>query len=204
MSSISYAITTHNEGASIQTLINMIEGYMDTSDEIIIVDDYSTDKKTTHILSRYDFVTKRRFDKNYSDHKNFLNSLCTRDYIFQIDGDELPSPHLLNFIKSLLKNRDDIDLYWIPRENKLHNIDMEYIKKWKWAVDQLGRINYPDYQGRVYRNKPHIKWSREVHEIITGHKTQLILPKNSNVDILHHRDMEHQIRSNKFYHENFK
>ena len=179
-------------------------GCMHPEDELVIVDDYSSDEETKRILSGYDFVTKHKFKKNYADHKNFLNSLCIKNYIFQIDGDELPTPQLIKFIKALVKSRDDIDLYWVPRENKLHNMDMEYIKMWNWVVDGQRRVNYPDYQGRVYKNKPHIEWSREVHEIITGHQTQLILPKNSNVDILHHRDMEHQIRSNKFYHENFK
>ncbi len=204
MSSISYAITTHNEGENIKNLVSIILENIEDYDEIIILDDFSTDSITNDILSEYDFVTRRKFKNNFAEHKNFLNTLCSKDYIFQLDGDEKPKIHLINFIKKLLKSRDDIDLCWIPRENKLDNLNLDYIHTLGWVVDKDHRINYPDYQGRVYKNEPGIKWNRPVHEVITGHKTQLVLPKNANVDIIHHRDMEHQVRSNNFYNENFK
>jgi glycosyltransferase involved in cell wall biosynthesis len=204
MSSISYAITSHNEGENIKTLVGVILENIDEHDEIVILDDVSTDTRTIDILSKYEFVTQRKFKNNFAEHKNFLNTLCSKDYIFQIDGDELPTVQLINFIKALLRARSDIDLCWIPRENKLTNLNLDYIHRLGWNVDSNSRINYPDYQGRVYKNQPHINWHRSVHEIITGHKTQLVLPKNANVDIIHHRDMEHQVRSNNFYNENFK
>ena len=204
MSSISYAITTHNEGENIKTLVGIILENIEEHDEIIILDDFSTDATTIDILSEYDFVTRHKFKNNFAEHKNFLNTLCSKDYIFQLDGDEKPTVQLINFIKALLRSRSDVDLCWIPRENKLDNLNLDYIHKLGWNIDGNLRINYPDYQGRVYKNEPNIKWHRPVHEIITGHKTQLVLPKNANVDIIHHRDMEHQVRSNNFYNENFK
>ena len=204
MNTISYAITTHNEGSTIDSLLGVIMEFVGEGDEIVILDDYSTDGPTLDILKKHKFVTKRRFKNNYSDHKNYLNSLCKKNYIFQFDGDEVPSRNLLKFTNTMIRVRDDIDLYWIPRENKLYNIDTDYINKLNWSVDPLGRIQYPDYQGRLYKNKPHIHWYRDVHEMITGHDTYLILPQNSDVDILHHREMEHQIRSNTYYDENFK
>ena len=85
---------------------------------------------------------------------------------------------------------------------ELSNIDIKYIKNINWKIDKLGRINYPDYQVE-YKRSNSIHWTRPVHEIITGHKSQMILPKNY-IDILHHRDMTHQLRSNLFYEKTFK
>ena len=203
MKSISYAVTTHNEGLSIDNLLNRLMHHARSIDEIVILDDFSDDTETLKILRKHKKVYKHKFNKNFSDQKNFLNSLCNGDYIFQLDGDELPSTTLCTITQSMINHRDDIDLYWIPRDNRLYDLDMKYIDKWNWKVDEKKRINYPDYQGRLYKNSPNIKWIRPVHEIISGHKTQVILPRDSNVDIYHHRHMNHQLRSNKFYDANY-
>ena len=203
MSSLSYAITTHNEGDSIKKLIELLYKNKKECDEVVVLDDFSSDPTTITYLNKVPNLYKKKLEKNFASHKNYLNSLCKCDYIFQLDGDELPTINLLKFIRNVINYRNDIDLYWIPRNNQLYDIDMDYIKKWKWNIDQKSRINYPDYQGRVYKNNPNIYWHRSVHEIITGHKTQTILPKDSGVEILHHRHMDHQIRSNNFYNENF-
>lgn len=201
--SVSYAITTHNEGASIQKLIERINKCKDNIDELVILDDYSTDPNTLSILAKESKVYKKKFNNDYAIHKNYLNSLCSGDYIFQFDGDELPQEFLLNNTKRIISGSPSTDLFWVPRENQLIELDMEYIKKWKWKVDEYGRINYPDYQGRLYKNSPEIYWHRSVHELITGWKRQTVLPKNSKIDILHKRHMKTQIKNQKFYNETF-
>jgi glycosyltransferase involved in cell wall biosynthesis len=201
---ISYAITTHNEGHSIRNLLVLLNSFLRESDELIVLDDYSTDQTTVDILHGCKNVYTRRFDNNFSEHKNYLNSLCSKDYIFQFDGDELPTIHLLKFIQSMVQLKKDVDLYWIPRDNKLYDLDMEYIKKINWRLDEKRRINYPDYQGRCFRRVDSINWIRPVHEVISGHTSQMVLPKNSGLDIMHHRHMSHQVRSNLFYDKTFK
>jgi glycosyltransferase involved in cell wall biosynthesis len=200
---ITYAVSTHNEGDSVQFLIDRINKCKDSTDELVILDDYSTDPTTLSALSSEKKVYKKKFNNDYAIHKNYLNSLCTGDYIFQFDGDELPAEFLLNNTKRIILGSPSTDLFWVPRDNQLIELDMEYIKKWKWRVDELGRINYPDYQGRLYRNSPEIRWHRSVHELITGWKKQTVLPKNSKIDILHKRHMNKQIKNQKFYDETF-
>jgi|SaaInlV_100m_DNA_2_1039680.scaffolds.fasta_scaffold21611_2 glycosyltransferase involved in cell wall biosynthesis len=201
--SISYAITTHNEGSSVQDLIDHIKKQMSSVDELVIVDDYSTDQTTLSALSDVRLVYKRKLNNNFSSQKNYLNSKCTKDYIFQFDGDELPSESLLSVAKHFVKNYQDTDLFWIPRDNQLFELDMDYINKWGWVVDTQNRINYPDYQGRLFKNSDDIRWTRPVHEIISGHETQRVFPINAGVDILHTRHMSRQIQSNAYYDENF-
>ena len=176
---------------------------MSVADELIILDDYSTDSNTLSILAKNKNIYKKKFNKDYSAHKNYLNSLCTRDYIFQFDGDELPSEMLLLNSKRFISCSPSTDLFWVPRDNRLFDIDMNFIKEWNWKVDDQERVNYPDYQGRLYKNSPNIFWTRKVHELITGYKKFTFLPKNSGIDILHARHMTKQITNNKFYDENF-
>ena len=116
--SISYAVTTHNEGECIDRLLSFITNILRDEDELIILDDFSNDKNTISILKKYKNVFYRKFKNNYCDHKNYLNSLCTRDFIFQIDADEIPTLNLIKFIQRMLEIKSDIDLYWIPRENR--------------------------------------------------------------------------------------
>jgi glycosyltransferase involved in cell wall biosynthesis len=201
--SISYAITTHNEGKSISTLLDRIHEHLDETDELVVLDDNSTEQHTISALNRVSKVYTRTFETDFSAHKNYLNTLCSKEYIFQFDGDELPSSALLTVVKSFIQAFPETDLFWFPRDNRLDEIDMTWIEKWKWSVDEQGRINYPDYQGRLFKNSDEIYWTRPVHEIITGHKSQRVLPANAGVDIYHSRHMDTQIKNNTFYDENF-
>jgi glycosyltransferase involved in cell wall biosynthesis len=201
--SISYAITTHNEGESVLKLLNTIQIYKRDYDEVIVLDDHSTEIITKSAITNSTKVYTRKFSNNFAEHKNYLNERCNGDYILQFDGDELPTENLIKIIPQFISAWPDVDLFWIPRENKLHEIDMELIDRWHWSVDCKNRINYPDYQGRLYKNDPRIKWTRPLHEMISGHTSQRVLPPNSGLDIIHHRHMDVQVRNNKYYDENF-
>ena len=48
---ITYAVSTHNEGDSVQFLIDRINKCKDSTDELVILDDYSTDPTTLSALS---------------------------------------------------------------------------------------------------------------------------------------------------------
>jgi glycosyltransferase involved in cell wall biosynthesis len=192
---ISFAITTHNETTSLLKLVESINKNKLQNDEIVILDDFSENKQTKEILKSCNNVSYRKFCGDYSVHKNYINSRCKGDYIFQIDGDETLSELLLRNIHKIIAS-NAVDLFWIPRINKVNGIKTEHLKKWKWSIDEHDRINYPDFQGRLYKNKKELMWKRAVHEVINGQKTQTKLPTNSNLDILHIKDIKTQIESN--------
>ena len=102
--SISYAITVHNEDESLARLLECIYKYITPRDEIVLLDDYSTHPQTLALLSTQTNVYKRRLDNNYSAQKNYLNFKCKRDYIFQLDADELPTDKLMSRIRTLIAN----------------------------------------------------------------------------------------------------
>jgi hypothetical protein len=60
-------------------------------------------------------------------------------------------------------------------------------------------INWCDYQTRLYRNTPEIKWKNPVHEVITGHKQFTLLPETDELSLIHHKTIEKQRKQNNFY-----
>lgn len=200
--SISYAITTHNEFIQLEQSIKIIESYITDVDELVFLDDFSDNKHTKNLLENR-CCFQRKFKKDYAEHKNYLNSLCNKEYIFQLDGDEYPSHELIGNIKKIICENGDIDLFYIPRANYVQGIQKHNLRKWNWRIDNKNRINYPDYQGRVFKNNNKLKWKREVHERICGHSKYSKLPVNRNFDIIHEKHIQKQIDNNNFYNENY-
>lgn len=198
---ISYAILTHNEGEYIEKLLSFLTKNKRQEDEIVVVDDYSDDKLTKSILDNYkqDITLKYRvFDGDHTQ-KNYLNSLCTGDYIFQLDADELVSEDFIIMLPDLLEGNSEVDLFIVPRINTVEGLTQEYIQKWRWNVNENGWVNFPDYQMRLYRNCDWVKWDGLLHSTITGHKSYVFLPKDELFCILHPKQLDRQIAQNNLY-----
>ena len=54
----------------------------------------------------------------------------------------------------------------------------------------------PDYQTRILRNLPEIKWHNKVHEVIKGHKKFTALPTNEEYSLWHPKEIN-KTRSSK-------
>ncbi len=61
------------------------------------------------------------------------------------------------------------------------------------------RINFPDYQWRIYKNIPTIKWINKVHERLNGFKIYSTLPPLDEFCLLHPKTIERQEKQNEFY-----
>jgi glycosyltransferase involved in cell wall biosynthesis len=184
---ISYAILTHNEGEYIETLLTFLTKYKRNEDEIIVVDDFSDDELTKSVFDKYkDQITLqyRVFDGDATQ-KNYLNSLCTKDYILQLDADELISLDFLNMLPNLLELNNTVDLFIMPRINTVEGLTQEYINRWRWNVNEKGWVNFPDWQMRLYRNCDWVKWDGLLHSKIEGYKTFINLPQDELFCILH-------------------
>jgi len=202
--SISYSILTHNEIDSLLRLIDFLVKYKDDEDEIVILDDYSENKETKKILdatvSIYDIkFEQRHLLKDFAGQKNYLRRMCTGGYIFNLDADELPKLHLIRNIKEILKTNSNIDLIWVPRINTVDGLTQEHIQKWNWQINERGWINFPDWQGRIHKNRPNIRWENPVHEIMVGYNEYSFLPAEEEYCIVHHKVIEKQEKQNEFY-----
>lgn len=199
---ISYAITVCNEFIELVKLIDHLTKHIDLNKhEIVILCDET--KTTDEIIEyaknlNYKFVLDK-FNNNFSEWKNKLKTICSGDYIFQIDADEIPNDFLLNNIDKILYNNSSIELFWIPRENYVSGLTSEHTNKWGWTIDNLNRINFPDYQARLFKNLPHIYWQNKVHEIIVGATAQGTLPAEPRFCLIHAKDIVKQEQQNNYY-----
>jgi len=201
---ISYSILTHNETDSLLKLIEFLVKHKDKEDEIVILDDFSDDEKTKEILDTMCSIHEIKFEqrhllKDYAGQKNYLTRMCEGDYIINIDADELPNKHLIKNIKQIIESNPSIDLYWVPRVNTVDGLTQEHVDNWKWQVNEKGWVNWPDYQGRIWRNRPNILWKNKVHEVLTGFKEFTFLPQEEEYCFYHPKDIDRQEKQNQFY-----
>ena len=204
---ISYGITVHNEAEELQKLLQVLNKNIDKEDEIVVCVDGDDEKVEAVLGESLDswqnyIVYKRKLDGNFADQKNSVIEKSSGDYIFHIDADEYPNKILLQQLKQILE-MNDVDLVWIPRVNTVDGFTQEDVQKWGWRVNEKGWVNYPDYQARVFRNREDIRWTRPLHEYITGCKTYSHLPPHEELSLYHPKTMEKQEKQNMFYMENF-
>ena len=208
MVTISYAITVCDEHAELEQLLYFLSDEIREEDEIIVVADKdNTSKEVLKLL--YHFQEQEHnvafnwfehsLNKDFSKQKNFLNSKCNSDFIFQIDADEVPHENLIKKLPAILSGNPNIEAYWVPRVNTVEGITDEHIKKWGWMVDGSGWVNFPDWQMRIYKNNVDIKWTKPVHEQLEGFKQYTQLPPQEEWSLYHHKEIKRQEKQNEFY-----
>jgi glycosyltransferase involved in cell wall biosynthesis len=207
MVGISYLITTHNEGKKYliplfkRILMNDVNG----EDEIVILDDYSDDPETLEVLeltskNRPDVkIVKHHLDGDFAAHKNYGKNQCTKQYVFQIDGDECPHENLIHTLKETILFNHTVELFRVPRINVVPGITADHIARWGWNVNDKQWLNFPDLQDRIFRNVLEIKWQNKVHEKIIGHTTHSELPPIEDYCLLHIKTLDRQEKQNQFY-----
>ena len=200
---ISYAITVCDELEEIKRLLNFLIQYKREEDEIVVLfDDSNSTKEMETLLHLYrnnKHITLHidYFGGHFADWKNKLTSLCSGNYIFQIDADEIPSITLLENLPAILEN--NVDVVLVPRVNTVQGITPQHIQAWGWKQNDKGWIQWPDFQWRIYKNDPEIKWKNKLHEILDGYKTYSNLPEIEEYAIYHPKTIEKQEKQNNFY-----
>jgi glycosyltransferase involved in cell wall biosynthesis len=198
---ISYAITAHNEHEELERLLNLLNNNIRDIDEVIIQLDTTATEEVKNVCYKYPAFTLIEFslNKDFASFKNNLKSKCTGDWIFQIDADEYLDPWLIQVLHSILEQNPTTELFSIPRINTVKGLTQEHIAKWGWNVNEKGMVNFPDYQNRIIKNLPHIKWINKVHEKIIGHTSFGFFPLDEEYCILHHKTIERQEIQNQLY-----
>jgi glycosyltransferase involved in cell wall biosynthesis len=202
---ISYSILTHNETESLEKLLQTLITYKQPQDEIVVLDDYSDDAKTEAILDYYtstgDIISEQRnLAGDYGTQKNYLKGMCSGDYSFNLDADEMVSHWFMKDIHDILEG-NEVDLIYVPRINTVEGITEQHVRGWGWSINEKGWINYPDWQGRIFRNRPNIRWEKPVHEMIVGFQTYAHLPQEQKYSIVHPKTIDRQMKQNMKYNE---
>ncbi len=203
---ISYAIPVCNEIIEIEKLLKFLETRITKEDEVIVLFDTHNGSPAVEQFLRAKSVNPTffqwypyHFDGHFANMKNHLKSLCTGDWIFQIDTDELPHESLITNLREVLKLNPTTEMFLVPRVNTVEGLTQEHVNKWRWNVNEKGWVNWPDYQTRIIQNSPKIKWQNKVHEQIVGISTKGVLPMEEEWCLYHPKDIKRQETQNNFY-----
>ena len=164
---VTVVLTVRNEEKMIR---DCLESVKDWADEIVVVDDSSTDK-TIEIVKKY---TSKIFNFNSNGYveasRNFAIQKAKNDWILVLDADERVGKKLLEKLDDI--NTEEITHVYIPRKNIIFGKWIEHTGWW------------PDYQIRYFlKNK--ISWPDKIHSkpVLTG-KEERLNPEE-DLSILH-------------------
>src|SRR3989344_668220 len=147
---ISAVIIAKNEAARIKDCLDSI-AWMD---EIIVVDDYSSDN-TVAIAKEHKAKVFQRYLDGYANQKNFGITKARNVWVLIIDADERVTKALQNEIRKLSPKKDVV-AYSVPRKN--------YLGK-KWLAH--GGL-YPDRHLRLINSSYCEYGPRQIHETIAA------------------------------------
>jgi hypothetical protein len=204
---LTFAITVCNEK---QEVIKLISTLVHNKFPIVVLWDMNSDIEVWNQLAKLKLMFPqislyaRPFDNDFAEHKNYLNSKCNTEWILQLDADELLTDSLLDWLENKLCLYDDrYKLFFIPRMNIVKGITPEYVESqgWKYQNQREDWVQWPDYQGRLYRNLPEIKWAGKVHERIAGIKLSEAIGFDQNIDkcLIHVKSFYKQKSQNELY-----
>jgi glycosyltransferase involved in cell wall biosynthesis len=166
--------------------------------------------KKENVTENTIIIKNHPLNNDYGAHKNYGIEQCSGDFIFQLDGDELPPDSLLGEnLHSLIESNPTIEAYAVPRINDFKGVTIEHAKQWGWRLDNSPiynrpRVNFPDYQFRIFKKDyPRISFLRKLHEKIEGYNEYSFLPAEEDYALYHDKTIEKQIETNIRYNKNF-
>ena len=208
---INYCITVNDEEDEFIRLVTTLLQHKKDTDNIFVLQDSSpTGVNTIHKQSIAEYCTENKniqyitkaLNGDFATFKNeFYQWIQEGDYIFQLDADEMIDPFLIGNIHALLE-ANPVDLVHLARVNTVKGLTPEHIAKWGWRVNEKGWLNFPDYQGRIYKSSGKIAWRGKVHEKIMGHSTEVYFPAmegDNPYAIIHPKTIVKQEKQNSMY-----
>ena len=167
---ITYSIQVCNESRELYSLVNFLLKVIDEEDNIqVIVDSLHKTDKVDKVIENFKHkisVFERPFDTFYKN-SCYHGEVATGDYTFLIDADEMPQEKLIANLKNII-TETEAEIFFIPRINIQPGITQSYIDHYKFNINEAGWINWPDYQGRLYKNCEYVTWTDELHTKLTG------------------------------------
>jgi len=205
MTTTSYAITACNEHIELERLLDLLHENIHPQDEIVLQLDTTATPEVKKVAEKYNVGAPYEYhritfalNKDFATFKNNLANHCTRDVIVNIDADEYVDPWFIKNLHLIMEHNPEVDVFLMPRINTVEGLTEEHIRKWGWRVEH-GRVNYPDFQWRIWRNNKGIKWINKVHERLDGFDIYTTLPELDELSLVHPKTIDRQEKQNNFY-----
>ena len=134
---LSYAIPVKDELLEITKLLNFLIKNKDNEDEIVILFDSENGSKGVEDYLRAKSVNapkfawhSYKFDGHFANMKNHLTSLCSGDWIVQLDADEMIGDQFIPWVKGSIEANPEVHAFYgiFPNEEEiciLHHKDIK-------------------------------------------------------------------------------
>ncbi|KKP65996.1 MAG: Glycosyl transferase family 2 [Candidatus Roizmanbacteria bacterium GW2011_GWA2_35_19] len=150
---ISAVVLTRNEVKNIKKCLDSL----DFCEEIIIIDDFSTDK-TTEIIQNLKSKVKiysRKLGGDFAAQRNFGLSKAKSDWILFLDADEEITPELKKEIANNIKSENSTEAFFLKRRDYFWGRELRHGELAKVTSKGLIRLVKKDSG----------KWMGNVHEV---------------------------------------
>ena len=148
---LSVVLTTYNEAKNIKDCLDSVKGL---ADEIVVVDGSSQDKTRQIAKNLGARVFKVKNVPIFHKNKQIAVNKAKYDWILQLDADERVDQPLAKEIKTIIKNKQSKDGYYLPRKNF-------FLTRFLTKGGQ-----YPDYVIRLFKKGQGSFPCKSVHEQI--------------------------------------
>jgi hypothetical protein len=185
-----------------------------TQYEIVILDDFSQDPRLRASFRRWTRsyprirIAQRKLERDFSAQKNALTDLCRGDFVVNLDADEFVSAEWIAGVAARLKATPHFNAYGVPRINVLHGLTDEDVERYRLRISEVAgqkAVDWPDTVWRIYRRMPQLRWTRQVHEMLTlvnvPTDTLALLPAEAAWAIRHEKGIEQFRKAQAIYAE---
>ncbi|MDQ6112404.1 glycosyltransferase [Enterococcus gallinarum] len=147
---ISFLILCLNEERVIERCLAAIENQISPNDEILLLDTGSNDSTLKIVENNFPDVKVHKFlwTKDFSEARNELKKLASKDWIFNIDCDEILQPGSIENLKHTI--------------NEFENISSDPVVFAPKIVNTDDSIDYNS--GSIFKNDPNFEYFGCIHE----------------------------------------
>ncbi|HSW47863.1 MAG TPA: glycosyltransferase family 2 protein, partial [Candidatus Saccharimonadales bacterium] len=175
---ISTVLTVRNEEKKIADCLESVKW----ADEIIVVDDSSTDRSSQIARKFTDKVFQHKSVGYVEPVRNFAISKASGDWILILDADERIPVSLANKLQEIARLETKAEVVAIPRKNIIFG---------KWIVHTGW---WPDHQIRFFR-KGSLDWPTQIHQkpMVNGEILQLDAKEELSITHFHYETISEYI-----------
>lgn len=145
--------------------------------EVVVLDTGSTDNTASICRGLGARVYRCQFS-DFGNIRTIAAHLARQEWVFMLDADETILQSELHLFGKIIDDKA-VDIIGLPRKRWADLEMTEQVEDWA----------YPDWQYRLFRNKPEIFFKRRVHELIDGSKRRKECPDGVGPTIQHFQDV---------------